>query len=219
MPYLTANTPVYDIVFALGAAGQYKSTIFEMQKNLIEKIMNFPSTADRNYGLIQYGPTADIRSHLEQYQDVPTFLRTMKRLSLPGSDDIDLTAVLRLTPDLFQSSAPDSNKILVIFTSSALPSDVRALATAARDLNRRDVRVVVVNTGVRTDHSNWLPDPSLVVIADPRNRDQTRTVHQIGNIVYRGNGHVLVLCLCVAGYAHLQHKKNINLSKVYSNPY
>lgn len=82
-----------------------------------------------------------------------------------------------------------------------LPSDVSALATAARDLNRRDIKVVVVNTGVRADHSNWLPNPSLVINADPRQPDQRKTVYEIGSMVYRGKcPNYIVLCLSAAGY-------------------
>lgn len=105
---------------------------------------------------------------------------------MPNSEFVDLTSVLNLAPDLFRSSLSASNKILVLFTNSPLPYDVSALATAARNLNGRDVKVVVVNTGIRTDHSNWLPIPSLVVSADPGISDQRRTVYQIGNLVYRG---------------------------------
>lgn len=110
----------------------------------------------------------------------------MNGLSLPSTNNVDLFSVLKIAPDLFRSSASDSNKILVIFTNNILPFDVRPLETAARDLNRRDIRVVVVNTGVNADHSNWLPNPSLVINADLRNRDQTITVYRIGSMVYRG---------------------------------
>ena len=194
----SANTPVYDIVFALGATGQSRSTIFDLQKNLVEKIINFPSTAERNYGLIQYGPTANIRSRLGEFTNDTSFLQTVNGLTLPDSEYVDLTSVLNLAPDLFRSSASDSNKILVIFINSLLPYDVSALATAARGLNGRDVKIVVVNTGIRTDHSNWLPIPSLVVSADPRNSDQRRTVYQIGNLVYRGKYDCYIL-FCSSG--------------------
>ena len=177
----------------MGATGQSRSTIFDLQKNLVEKIINFPSTAERNYGLIQYSPAANIQSRLGEFTNDTSFLQTVNGLTLPDSEYVDLTSVLNLAPDLFQSSASDSNKILVLFTNSPLPYDVSALATAARGLNGRDVNIVVVNTGIRTDHSNWLPISSLVVSADPRNSDQRRTVYQIGNLVYRGkyNGYIL----------------------------
>ena len=110
----------------------------------------------------------------------------MKGLTLPNSNNADLTSVLKLAPDLFQSSAAGSNKILVLFTNSMLPNDLSALVSAARDLNRRDIKVVVVNTGVRVDHSNWLQNPSLLINADPRNSDQRRTVYEIGSMVYKG---------------------------------
>ena len=110
----------------------------------------------------------------------------MNGLTLSSSDTADLKSVLNVAPGLFGSSASDSNKILVIFTNSLLPADVSALETAARELNRRDIKIVMVNTGVVNDHSNWLPYPSLVINADPRNPDQRRTVYEIGNIVYRG---------------------------------
>jgi hypothetical protein len=172
-----------------------------MQKKLVEKIISFSSTADRNYGLIQYGPSASIRSRLEEFKDVQSFLQTVNGLTLSNSNAADLTSVLNLAPDLFRSIASDSNKILVLFTNGMLPSDVSALVTAARDLNRRDIKVVVVNTGVRADHSNWLPNPSLVINADPRQPDQRKTVYEIGSMVYRGKcPNYIVLCLSAAGY-------------------
>lgn len=182
--FILANTPVYDIVFALSATGQAR---FDLQKSLVENVMNFPSTAERKYGLIQYGPTANIRSRLEEFKNDQSFLQTVNGLTLPNSKFVDITSVLNLAPDLFRSSATDSNKILVLFTDSQLPDDVSALATAARDLNGRDIKVVVVNTGViPADHSNWLQIPSLVVNSDPRISNRRRTVYQIGTLVYRG---------------------------------
>ena len=74
----------------------------------------------------------------------------------------------------------------MFFTNSPLPQDVSALATAARGLNRRDIKVVMVNIGLRTDHSNWLPDPTFVINANPRNTDQRRTTYAIGSMVYTG---------------------------------
>ena len=180
-----AKTPVYDIAFALGATGLSRSANFDLQKKLVENIINFPSTADRKYGLVQYGP-ASIRSRLEHFRDDKSFLETLKGLTLPNSDNADLISLFNLAPDLFRSSASDSNKIFVVFTNSMLPYDVDALESAARVLNRRDIKIVVVNTGDRIDHSSWLPNPLLVVNADSRNLDQRRTVYEIGSMVYKG---------------------------------
>lgn len=180
------SAPVYDIAFALGASGPSRSSVFDLQKNIVEQIVNFPSRSERNYGLIQYGQTANIRSRFEQFQKDQSFLKTLKELTLPSLDISDLSSALNVAPDLFQSSAPAANKILVLFTNSPLPSDVSTLETAARDLNRRNVRVVIVNTGARTDQFNWLPDPSYVIYADPSKQAQRVTVYEIGSMVYRG---------------------------------
>jgi hypothetical protein len=158
--------------------------MFDLQKKLVEDIVNFPSSADRKYGLVQYGPVT-IRSRLEQFQDDESFLETLKALTLPSSDNADLISLLNQAPDIFRSSTADSNKIFVIFTNSMLPYDQTALATAARELNRRDIKVVVVNTGVRFDHSSWLPNPSLVVNADSIGQ-RRRIAYGIGSMVYKG---------------------------------
>jgi hypothetical protein len=97
-----------------------------------------------------------------------------------------LTLVLDSAADFFRPSAPDSNKILVLFTNSLLPSNVSALATVARQLFHRDIKVVLVNTGGRSNHSSWFPDLSLFINAEPSDTSQRRTVYEIGRMVYGG---------------------------------
>ena len=184
-----ANQPVYQIAFAVGASGPGRSTIFDLQKDILENVVNLPATSDRSYALIQYGKTADIRSRFEQFRNTSAFLQTVRSLSSPDPDISDLLTLLQKAPDLFRSSPSNVNKRLVIFTNSLLPSDLRPLAKAADALNRQDVKVVVVTTGDRTDRarvSNWIPVRSYVVEVDPRNVDGGKSAYQIGSIVYTG---------------------------------
>lgn len=188
------NSPVYHIAFALGASGSARSTIFDVQKDVVAKILNLPTSADRKFALMLYDDTADIENRFEHFRNDSMFLTILRSLSLPDSDasnPLALLSVLQKAPELFRSSPTTVNKVIVVFTNSLLPADLRPFASAAQDLKRQGVKLVMVTVGDRTDRrrvSSWVTDPANIIDADPRNPDRSKLTNQIATIIYRGNG-------------------------------
>ena len=141
-----------------------------------------------------YDDTADIENRFEHFRNDSMFLTILRSLSLPDSDasnPLALLSVLQKAPELFRSSPTTVNKVIVVFTNSLLPADLRPFASAAQDLKRQGVKLVMVTVGDRTDRrrvSSWVTDPANIIDADPRNPDRSKLTNQIATIIYRGNG-------------------------------
>jgi hypothetical protein len=180
-----------DLVFVFGATEPTAPIRFEKEKEIAKEMIDNEKEKDILYGIIVYGNGASVESKFKDMPErtkVKTFIDT-----LSWEDDGDkLDQALEETDDLFKKHGrPKARKITVVFVTGRADATTSELKRAAKKLNDKEVKVIVVKLGTDPD------DKQLEVITPKKNivkvkegDDPKKSAELVDDERMKGNRHI-----------------------------
>ncbi|XP_046851485.1 collagen alpha-3(VI) chain-like [Xenia sp. Carnegie-2017] len=165
--------PSMDVVFALGASSPIGSSVLNLQKDIVESIMNLVSLINVRYGMLEYGKSArvvlDLGGNRIQVQGA------LQGISWK-SDATGLDEVLRKASEMFQqNSTRGSHKRLILFVTTQSTSLAQNIQKGVDSLTKAGIDIIVVSIGnnVKISELETITKRDKILFVDPRDSAKT----------------------------------------------
>lgn len=194
-----------DIIFGIGASGRDAPQVFQLEKEIVKRVIDLPKTVKTRYAVLDYHNGSRTLVGFDDFKDEEKLKNYIDALSRTGNAD-SLQSLLMNAMDVFKENTK-SRKVFVVFVNDRQSADLRDLRNMANMLNERGVKIIVVTIGDRV--SNQEID-SIASTSDTIIRvkisddvigigDRTGTEMLKGNVsLFCKNYWVCVCCTCLS---------------------
>lgn len=184
-----------EVIFVTGASGPSSSQVFEMSRQVINKIIDSDSLPRMRYGVVLYGQDAYTVVNLDDFSHRSKLMGFISQIARPQAGRNYEKGILKALEMFTEEGKPNAERTIVLFTNSksaASPEEVEAIKN---QLSKTRTRLIAVNVdGGDRDLRDVMPnDEDIVRVASRDNPD--RITKDINSVVVEGE--VLVFFISV----------------------
>jgi secreted protein with Ig-like and vWFA domain len=175
-----------EVIFVVGASGASSTRIFEMCRQVMNKVIEGESLPRVRYGVVLYGQDAYTGVNLDDFSDKSKLIGFISQITQPQAGQNYEKGILKALEIFTEQGSPNAERAIILLTNSKSNASPTEMAAIKNQLSQTRTRLIVVNIdGVGENVRDVAPNDEDIVPVSSRDYPD-RITKDVTNVIVKG---------------------------------